>query len=173
MAEIPLTQGKFAIVDDEDFDLVNRYKWRAYLNHGIWYAKRDVRLPGGGRIVKLLHMFLTGFAQTDHRNGDGLDNRRVNLREATRSQNNANQRKTRGSSRFKGTCWHKAKKRWLAGIKVFGRRQNLGYYTDEIDAALAYDAAARHLFGEFAALNFPGPGERSALNDERHSLTTA
>lgn len=110
-----------------------------------------------------MHMMLTGYARTDHRNGDGLDNRRANLRAATDQDNLRNMRKHRGSSRFKGVCWHCNDRCWNVKIRLGGRAVNLGAFADEVAAALAYDAAAREYFGEFAALNFPLPGERSAL----------
>lgn len=109
-----------------------------------------------------MHNLLTGWALVDHVNGDGLDNRRVNLRPATRSQNQGNRRKFLSTaSQYKGvTPWAKDKARWIA---VCRRKKVLGVFNSEAEAALAYDAAARQEFGEYAALNFPGPGERSAL----------
>jgi hypothetical protein len=110
-----------------------------------------------------MHQLITGWPLTDHINGNGLDNRRANLRPASAEENQRNQRKTHGTSRYKGVCWFKATKRWHAQIRTGGKRHHLGFYTEEVEAALAYDAAARNLFGDFAAVNFPMPGERSAL----------
>jgi hypothetical protein len=120
-----------------------------------------------------MHSLLTGWPRVDHANGDGLDNRRQNLRQATQQQNMRNSRKYRGgSSRYKGVCWKIRNQRWLAQIYVSEqdasgvptkRKLHLGTFTDQETAARAYDAAAREHFGEFACLNFPLPGERGAL----------
>jgi hypothetical protein len=92
----------------------------------------------------------------DHRNTNGLDNRRSNLRLATYSQNNCNKAKRKNtSSRYVGVCFNKQLKRWGAYIKPQGKKIFLGYFDNEIDAAHAYDAAARKYHGEFARLNFP------------------
>jgi hypothetical protein len=113
-----------------------------------------------------MHKLLTGWPQTDHINGNGLDNRRCNLRPVTSQQNRANQRKTRGTSQFKGVYLRRRERNWEAAIKVNRRRIYLGTFSSEVEAARAYDAAARHHFGEFAALNFPRVGERLALPRE-------
>jgi hypothetical protein len=96
----------------------------------------------------------------DHINGDGLDNRRMNLRLANHSQNAANRckpQRSRSTSRYKGVFFEasgKRKKRWRALIKVDGQTIHLGSYSEEIEAAVAYDIAAKKHFGEFAKLNF-------------------
>ncbi len=89
----------------------------------------------------------------DHVNHKTLDNQRENLRVCTQSQNNANQRKTRGASRFKGVAWHKRTGKWHARIGKNGRRHHLGCFNNEALAAQAYNAAALEHFGEFALLN--------------------
>lgn len=157
---IPLTRGKVAIIDNEDAALISQYKWQADRDGRTWYARRTISLPGGGRKTQKMHQLITGHPRTDHRNGDGLDNRRANLRRATKAQNNRNRRKTIGYSKYKGVGWHE--NRWCAQIKVNGKKIHLGRFISEEDAARAYDAAARREFGEFAALNFPQPGERGA-----------
>lgn len=162
--EIPLTRGLVALVDNTDAELVSPYKWRAKPHWRTWYAICHVLRSDGVRTTQRMHSLLTGYARTDHANGDGLDNRRLNLRPATNQENSRNKRKHIGGkySRFKGVSWWHD--RWCAKIASSGHQVHLGVFTDEIAAALAYDAAARGLFGEFAALNFPGPGERSALS---------
>lgn len=95
------------------------------------------------------------WCEVDHRNGDGLDNRRDNLRYATRARNTANRASVGGSSRFKGVSWSKRDKIWYANICVNYRTIYLGTYRNEEDAARAYDAAAKKYFGAFARPNFP------------------
>lgn len=91
---------------------------------------------------------------TDHKDGDGLNNQRSNLRVCTIQQNNRNQRPRKGcSSSYKGVCYHKQIKRWRAYIDVDRKRINLGCYGDELSAAKAYNQEAQNLFGEFAKLN--------------------
>jgi hypothetical protein len=155
--EIPLTQGLVALVDDQDYELVTAAgKWRASVEGRRVYAKRDVRRPDGARTSQRLHQLITGNELTDHRNGDGLDNRRTNLRPASKGQNGANRGpNSNNKAGFKGVSWDKVNRRWRAQIQVDGKIRNLGRYGTPEGAALAYDAAAREYFGEFAALNFP------------------
>jgi len=95
-----------------------------------------------------------GARMVDHINGNGLDNRRENLRPATNRENQGNSEKQQGvSSRFKGVCWVKSKGRWTAYIKTKKRLEKLGYFDDETQAAKAYNMAAIEVFGEFARLN--------------------
>lgn len=95
--------------------------------------------------------------EIDHRNHDGLDNRRKNLRVSTRGQNNHNRQniiRSSGTSRFKGVCWSSSVGRWRATIKIGDKQHHLGHYTSQIDAAHVYDNAARKHFGDFACTNF-------------------
>ncbi len=158
MMKIPLSKGKFAIVDDVDFELVNRYKWHTKdtKTGKRWYANRSVWGPPRKNI--LLHRFLLNpkpDEQCDHINGDGLDNRRSNLRIATNSQNNMNRQKQSGkySSHFKGVTWHKLGNKWMAQIHFNNKILYLGLFLNEIDAAKAYNLAASKYFGEYANLN--------------------
>jgi hypothetical protein len=165
--EIPLhgkiAAGRTALVDDEDYDLVMQYRWRAYETYSKRrgtsgpYAASTVRVTGDPKRRQkqvFMHRLLTGYALTDHRNNNGLDNQRHNLRPATTAQNNHNQRPRRGtSSRFKGVTLRKQSGKWQASIKVNGKYRYLGLHASEEDAALAYNAAALMLYGEFAYLN--------------------
>ena len=153
MKEIPLTQGKVAIVDDQDYDWLNQWKWSATWCKSkggkiLWYA---VRAEGPRRSVTHIYMHRAIAAKgstlrVDHRDGDGLNNQRHNLRLATASQNGANKVKSLKpcSSRFKGVFRDKSKGKWVVHL----------YFEDEVEAARAYDAAARLRFGEFACTNF-------------------
>lgn len=162
--EIPLTRGLVALVDDGDALAMGAYSWHAHPDTRTWYASRTIRYPDGSHSTQQMHALITGLTMVDHRNGNGLDNRRSNLRAATQSQNMMNIRKFADtSSRFKGVNWDRDRECWRAQIRVSGRNRSLGRFTDEVKAALAYDCAARINFGEFAALNFPEQAERSAL----------
>lgn len=158
MKKIPLTQGKFALVDDEDFERVSKYKWCADRhdrgNVTRWYAQRRVRLKNGKTKTQRLHKFiLLGVGEVDHRDCDGLNNRRRNLRPATRSQNNCNSRRLTAKSGFRGVYWDKGSKKWRAKITLGNKEMYVGIYADKKSAALAYDGAATRLFGEFALTN--------------------
>jgi len=146
---IPLTQGKFAIVDAEDYDHLMQFKW-FYTCYG--YAARNARDK-----TLLMHRVILsadkGF-NIDHINGDALDNRKSNLRFCSQAENSRNRKLRKGgTSKFKGVGWHKATGKWVAYIKVNYKHKHLGLFVDEKEAAMAYDAAALLYFGEFAATN--------------------
>jgi hypothetical protein len=149
---IPLTQGHVATVDDADYPLVAGYRWQLARRGRSLYATTDV--ARGHKLY--MHRLITNAAdgeQVDHVNHDGLDNRRENLRLCSAALNRRNQRKTRGTSRYKGVSLFRNGK-WRATIKLNGKQHSLGHYVEEEDAARAYDAAARKMFGEYALTNF-------------------
>jgi hypothetical protein len=152
MREIQLTKGMVALVDDEDFAHLSQFKWQAHRKGGkTYYAKTDI----GRRSVGMHQMVMdAGDLEVDHRDGNGLDNRRSNLRLATHSQNQCNRGLQRNStSGFTGVSWRKDIGSWQAYVNFEGKRKNLGCFTDPIDAARAYNDAALDLHGEFAVLN--------------------
>lgn len=148
---IPLTQGKFAIVDDEDFEELNKYKW--YFYHG--YAARTLWPSRKNIYMHRNIIYVDSGMEIDHKNGNKLDNRRLNLRIATHSQNSKNQRIPKNNtSGFKGVTLNKRDGNWTSQIKVDGKHIFLGNYVLAEDAALAYDKAACKYFGKFANVNF-------------------
>lgn len=153
--EIPLTRGKVAVVDDEDYDRIAQHKWYAEPIGRRWYACRRIE-RGGIRRKVYMHREVVGAepgTDTDHRDHDGLNNRRGNLRSCTRSQNCANIPNKAGRSRFKGVQWITRKSSWQARIRVDWHSRFLGWFETEEEAALAYNAAALAAWGEFAKLN--------------------
>jgi len=159
---IPLTQGKFAIVDPERYDQLASYKWFAMRNRRTFYAMRIVKAKHGNpnRKKVRMHREILDVPEgkfVDHINHNGLDNRRANLRIVTNLQNSWNKRKQRGnySSQYKGVSWSKRVGKWHVEIYYRGTKIFIGYFDDEEAAARAYDAKALELFGDYAALNFP------------------
>ena len=150
MKQIPLTRGKVALVDDEDFIFLSQWKWHAHYSRGLWYARRFE----GDKSLMMHRVLLaaTGKVFGDHRDGDGLNNQKFNLRPATRSQNMANRKlHSNNPSGFKGVRRHK--RGWQARLRHNSKEVHLGYFVDRITAARAYDKAAVELFGEFAKTN--------------------
>lgn len=146
--EVPLTQGKVAVIDDVDADIIAPYKWWAVKSRSAdrWYAATKI---GGRRIW--MHALLTTYPMTDHRDCDGLNNRRGNLRSCTNAQNCQNRRKgSRASSQFKGVYWNRATETWRACVRKSKKLHYLGTFYTEEAAAEAYRAKATELFGEFA-----------------------
>ena len=153
MRTIPLTQGKFALVDGADFEWLNQWKWYAHKNPNTYYAER--RSQGSKQMHRLILGLQPGDNQeTDHRDGNGLNNQRSNLRSCTTMQNQqSSRRKTTGTSKYKGVCWHRGERKWHSKIRVNKKQIYLGSFESEIVAAQAYDAAALKYHREFALTN--------------------
>ncbi len=155
MKRISLTQGKFALVDDEDFERINQYKWYAGKNKRTYYAGRHFCSRTTIRMHRVIMNAPKGM-EVDHRDGNGLNNCKGNLRFCTQSQNQQNQQALQGgTSLYKGVSSHTKDKKWRACITLNSKTYYLGNFYNEIKAALAYDEKAKELFGEFAYLNFP------------------
>ncbi len=158
MAEIILTQGKTATVDDADFEYLSQFKWCAVCSDNKWYAKRS--LPHGpGEKQKHITMQndLLGKPpkgmEIDHRDGNGLNNKRDNVRVCTHHQNLMNKAGHGKTSKFKGVTRRKDMNFYRASIGYFGKVIHLGYFREERAAALAYNDAAQRFFGTYARLN--------------------
>lgn len=154
MREIPLTgpdnEPLSLLVDDEDYDFMSRFPWRAKKDgEGRFYAHATL----------VAHKVLVDYKLVDHINGNGLDNTRKNLRAATDQQNSWNRGlRNDNTTGYKGVRYLANRNAFIARIQVDGKRHYLGYFKNPIDAAKAYDAAARDNFGKFARLNFPDEG---------------
>ena len=176
MKTVPLygkkSAGRVAVVDDEDYDLVMQYRWHVVELSRPGrpcgpYAVTELYESQTGRMrATRMHRLLTGWPRTDHVDHNGLNNQRSNLRPASSGQNGANRRPNlRASSQFKGVRWYPKLSKWCARVTKDGHTFHLGYFTSEIEAARAYDAAALTLWGEYAYLNNPD-------NPERLTVTT-
>jgi len=159
---IPLSQGYEATVDDEDFEYLNQFKWNVRIVYGTQYAKRNITTAIGKKTTVNMHREIMKAPKNfmiDHVNGNGLDNRKENLRISTRSQNLMNSKKPSNgkTSQYKGVCLNKQtsnhKKCWRAEIKLNKKSIFLGYFYSEKEAALAYNNAAKMYFGAFAKIN--------------------
>lgn len=146
---IPLTKGKHAIVDADDYDFLMQWKW--YFNNGYAARKPNIQIY----MHRLVARTPTGM-DTDHINKNTLDNRKTNLRICTRSQNNGNSKKRGGgkaSSIYKGVCFHRAAAKWMAQIGTKDRNIYLGLYDSEEEAAIAYNLGSSQYFGKFSRQN--------------------
>jgi hypothetical protein len=151
---VPLPRGNETIIHKDDIELLLRWPWRERKDRKTWYVYR----MDGPKMIHLHNVICPppNGLQTDHKNGNGLDNRRSNLRVATNAQNQQNRinlnNGKKKSSVFRGVCWWD--KSWRADIGLDGKNKYLGRFRSEVEAAHAYDLAAVRYFGEFARPNF-------------------
>jgi len=149
MKEIQLTQGKVALVDDEDFEYLSQWKWYAYKSNSTFYVEREYI----GKAIKMHRLLMNtpNGMLVDHIDHNGLNNQKSNLRNCTHGQNMQN-RRPYGKSKYKGVIF--SQNRFRAQITLGKRNLYLGRYKSEIEAAKAYDEVAKKHYGEFANLNF-------------------
>lgn len=154
--KIYLTKGKVALVDDGDFEYLNQWRWSFAGGTAGNYARRNNH--GDGRKTILMHRLIMNAPDgvlVDHRDGNGLNNQKSNLRLCTHAQNMANRLSlTNSTSGYRGVSYHKGRGFWVAYISHNNKQIHLGKYATAEEAAHAYDAAAQRLQGEFARLNF-------------------
>lgn len=155
--QIQLTRGYFSIVDAADYDWLTQWKWHANDSKGrLVYAERNGGVTDRERKI-IMHRVITNAPkgmEVDHRDGDGLNNRRSNLRLCTHSENMKNKSKVcNTSSQYKGVYWSRHANKWKATITLNKTAIHLGYYDKEHDACLAYNLAAVQYFGPFAKIN--------------------
>lgn len=142
-----------ALVDDEDFEDLNQYKWHAAKFGNNFYAMRNIRIDGKRTSIKM-HREIMGRKNIDHIDHDGLNNQRSNLRVCTHQENHMNRRANiNATSAYKGVSFKKQTGRWIAKIHINDKQINIGSFADEVDAARAYNKKAIELFCEFANLN--------------------
>lgn len=154
MKEIPLTQGKVALVDDEDYEWLIKFKW----HYGAKYARissQDVEMKSMSYMHRIIMKAPAGML-VDHANGDRLDNRKHNLRVCTKSQNEMNSIfQSNNKTGYKGVFWDQNRAKYRSEIGIDGKRVFLGRFDCKHEAARAYNTAAMKYHGEFARLNEP------------------
>lgn len=158
MKQIPLSQGKFALVDDDDYDYLMQWKWH-YTHYG--YAARGQHGAGEKKkwVTRIVYMHRELMNTPkgvfiDHADRNKLNNQKENLRVCTRHENNRNVSKPRNNtSGYKGVFWHKRNGKWIAALTFNRKGIHLGCFTDIHEAARAYNAAALKYHGEYAQLN--------------------
>lgn len=156
MKKIALSQGKYALVDDADFIWLSKWKWYAVKNKGTFYAQRTIRRSGVLQKIKMHREILNllPIFMTDHRDGNGLNNQRNNLRICNPRENGMNKSVwAKSVTRTKGVYFVERSGKFKAYIRANRKVHHLGTYNDMISAARAYDNAAIIFFGDFARLN--------------------
>lgn len=153
MKVIELTQGYSTLVDDEDFERLSLWRWKVLKSKDKRYACRSKRTPTGSATI-LMHKEILSTRPgmlVDHRDGNGLNNQRYNLREADRTQNMANSSASRGTSRYRGVSYSTKRNKWVAQIKHQGIHYFLGRFQTEDEARQVFDLKNRELNGEYVS----------------------
>jgi hypothetical protein len=152
--KIPLTQGKFALVDEEDYEYLMQWKWYYAKGYAVRMGSQPKRVAILMHRIVLERMGFKDFESSDHINRQRFDNRRANLRPVSLEQNNMNRGKQKNNtSGYMGVSWHKQGKKWRVRFRADGKYRSLGLFDDKKEAALAYNEAAKKCHGEFAVLN--------------------
>jgi len=157
LRKIKLTQGKYALVDDADYDRINKYNW--YFTHYGYAARKTPKAErdkGRASVIYMHREILNAMegSDVDHVDGNRLNNQSNNLRICSRSENLRNQRKAKNTtSKYKGVCWQERDKKWQVYIYHGKKNHYLGYFDKEEDAAGAYNEEAIKHHGEYAYLN--------------------
>lgn len=154
MKHIQLTRGETALVDDEDFDNLNKFKWHSHRNGVLCYASRATKKDNGQQTVCMMHRQIlspeTGIS-IDHIDGNGLNNQKSNLRMCTHTENMRNRRiNDNNTSGYKGVSWDKERNKWRACIRAGGEKIFLGKFTDKLDAYVAYCEASKKYHKNFS-----------------------
>lgn len=156
MKKIALTKNKFAIVDDSDYDFLNKWKWHINSTRGKYYAVRNIKLKNGKRSLVKMHRLIMDTSigmEVDHIDGDGLNNQRKNLRNCTKFENAKNRLIGKNNkSGFKGVSWNKQKKKWHAYISCNKKLMSLGFFSTKEDAYKSYCDACTKYHREFSKL---------------------
>lgn len=157
MKRIKLTQGKVALVDDADYKWLNRWRWYARKGRSSFYVTRSIGNRPNNTMMQMHRIIMKAKKgqEIDHRDGNGLNNQKSNLRFCTHGQNKMNcVKKVNSSSKYKGVYWHQPSGKWIARINLNKKRFHLGSFDSEYKAACVYDEKAKELFKEFAKPNF-------------------
>ncbi len=160
MKKIKLNHGKYAMVDDEDFEELNKHKWYYYRvrDSDLGYAVRSIPIGNGKQKTIGMHRVIMNTPEgelTDHKDRNGINNQKNNMRACDKHQNGMNRSGDKNTtSEYKGVAWAKKNKKWRAKIYFNGKFIHIGMFTCEKKAAKAYDKKAKELFGEYAYLNF-------------------
>lgn len=156
IVQVKLTQGAVALIDADDWERLQGYTWFNWRRPNTNYVRTSIR-NGDTQKTLLMHRLILDAPdnlEVDHVDGNGLNNRKSNIRLATRMQNCANITVSReGTSQFKGVSWDTLSGKWKAQISANKKKKHIGLYADELHAARAYNRAAEQAFGEFACLN--------------------
>ncbi len=154
MKKIKLTQGKYTLVDNDDYEMLNMHKWYVKKGENTFYAVRSIFLKNGKQTTLRMHRLLIDAPnglEVDHEDGNGLNNQKSNIRLATRSQNRMNRPKqSRNTSGFKGVSWDKTHKVWMAYITLNSVQKNLGYFKSKQEAYQVRREASIEYHKEFA-----------------------